>query len=284
MAHLEDTVKVEIAEFPGPDEPPPWQRWGLLGSAAVIALLVLSLALVLAGRSRSQMPPKPLVDTTATSVGLTQGPPFDVVTGEPIDPATAPFRAEFYGTELYFATRESFEAFRKDPLAYVNVKMKVDVQLSEGDDTLLPAAISAEPEPTDFGPEAAHGAPMGAPGSQDLSIPGAPGPETAPPPGPPEPETDADGWSDAREPPPPIDSPTQAPPAAVPARRAAPPPGLPADDVVLTPMDDAPPEGLGDDGGDVILDADFQKPPGQSAQPAAPAGRPGPAGPATPLP
>ncbi|MBI3925099.1 MAG: hypothetical protein HY319_06125 [Armatimonadetes bacterium] len=281
MAHFEETVRVEIAEFPAPESPSALQRWGLVGAAVGIIALVLSLSLALSYRSRTGLP-KPVIDASAASGGgMVPGPSVDLVTGEPADPATAPFRVEFYGTELYFNSKESFEAFRRDPLAYVNLKMKVDVTLNPDSETDEPETATGMEEllPPDEEP-ATDGAAMGSPPDQDLSVPPTPGPEGTPPPGPPEPESELEGWSDAREPPPSIEQPSH-PPAPAPGRAsAAPPAGLPADDVILSESVETPSESAHGDP-DVILDSEFQNAPPKSA---APGGRPGPAGPATPLP
>lgn len=76
--------------------------------------------------------PPPVVDTAPMPVvsatpRLKPGPPVDIVTGESLDPKTSYYRAEFQGTELYFSSQESLDAFRADPLKYVKIKASVKI-------------------------------------------------------------------------------------------------------------------------------------------------------------
>ena len=216
---------------------------------AVLAVLALG-ALVLAGRKPVEAPgPSPLAAGPGEALELLDSPVgpdgrfLDPVTREPVDPGTAAYQADLYGTTFYFASRASFERFRQEPLKYVRARVKVQIQLAPG-----------------------------VPG-------GAPSPEVGPPgsevPSEPEP-AEAEQWSEPTEPPPPVEAapggPAQEPGPGGPAQEPGPvprggPSGGPGwlpgpegaspdlpDDVILTPASPvAPAPGSGDD--DVILDS-----------------------------
>lgn len=257
MGNLEDTVRVEIKDLPS-QEPPltPKQRYGMLATGALVVLLVLYYA-TLVGQGSGPAGPPPLPGSETAS-GLKPGPSYDVVSGEPVDPATAPFRAEFYGTELYFNSRETFDKFRQDPLAYVKIKTRVDIKLNDGTSVPMPGGdLPVEPP---------------------VALPEPPPDQLAAPPHteiPGQLEAPGGNWSEAREPPPPVEAPPAAPPEPVrpPASEGF------GEDVILT-EEQAPPSDPIEEAGDVILDSEIDT----SLNQAHPGGPPGPAGPPSPLP
>lgn len=247
MEDLDKTIKVDIARLP--DREPPLsstQKWGLLFTGALVVALVMYYGVLLASDRDTRIS---LGDTGAQARGLKQGPPIDLVSGEPLEPAKAKFRAEFYGTELYFSSRENLDRFRQDPLAYVKLKTNVNIQYQDPQPT---AAEPPEPQPA----------------AEPLATEPAPPVEQAPPIQP----EQGNSWSDADEPPPPMPANPEAIPApAQPAQPAV------TDDVVFEEPASGD-SGFSDD--DIILESE----PMEGAAPVSPDGRPGPAGPARRLP
>lgn len=91
---------------------------------------------------------------------------MDPVTRQALDPARAVYQVDLYGTTFYFASRETLDRFREDPLRYVQPRVRIRVDL------------------TDLGEESGSGS----------QRPGEPGPGAA------------DAWMDPEGPPPPIEA------------------------------------------------------------------------------
>ncbi len=89
-------------------------------------MVVIVVFLKLADRPPAVPAPAGITEVEETP-RLKPGPSFDIVTGEPLDPKTSYFRAEFQGTELYFSSQQSLDAFQADPLKYVKIKANVTV-------------------------------------------------------------------------------------------------------------------------------------------------------------
>jgi YHS domain-containing protein len=56
---------------------------------------------------------------------------MDPVTRQPLDPALAVYQVDLYGTTFYFASRESLDRFREDPLRYVQPRVRIRVDLMD---------------------------------------------------------------------------------------------------------------------------------------------------------
>lgn len=231
----------------------------VLGAFAALGMVAF-FAFSVAERSNVGTPgPSPLAARKGETLEVLDGPVtadgrfLDPVTREVLDPATAPYQADLYGTTFYFASRASFDRFREDPLKYVKARVKVKVEL-QPEPALPPEAAPTETAPTEApveeGLPPAPQDPASPEGEAQWTVPG-----DAPPPieeGPPDPNAPLQdpGWL----PPPPGETPAAAPPQ---------------DDVIVQPPPPLPSEvkPVPDDG-DVII----------SDPPA-----PGPAGPPTPL-
>lgn len=247
------TLRVKLPP-PPPASPPRGPGRFTIPGVLVLALLLTGFGVFrLAERSdvgRPQASPvsaRPgeqleLLDSPVTADGRF----LDPVTREQVDPATAPYQADLYGTTFYFASRSSFDRFRQEPLKFVRARVKVQIQLT---------------------PEAPGG--EGAPGPALEESPGLTAPpdaveETAPLPEPWEESTDAPPAVEAGPPGP--AGPGQDPGWLPVPGAASPAPAGPGDDVILQPVGPATAAPVPDEG-DVILDE----------------GTPAPAGPPTPL-
>lgn len=262
------TVRVRLPQNPPPSPPGGnGRRFALLGGMFAALGLVAFFAFAVAERSTVGVAgPSPMAARPGETLEVLDGPVtsdgrfLDPVTREPLDPATAPYQADLYGTTFYFGSRASFDRFREDPLKYVKARVKVNVQLQPE-----PAAPPTEPAAVPTEAPVEEGLPP-APG--DVASPGGDAqwsvPAEAPPPieeGPPDPAEPIEGGSEPGWLPP---APGESPAAASPK-----PPAPPQDeDVIVQPPPPLPSEVKPvPDEGDVII----------SDPPA------GPAGPPTPL-
>lgn len=255
------TVRVRIPQNPSP--PPPGSQGRpfalVLGAFAALGLVAF-FAFSVAERSNVGTPgPSPLAARKGETLEVLDGPVtsdgrfLDPVTREVLDPATAPYQADLYGTTFYFGSRASFDRFREDPLKYVKarVKVKVELQPDPGGEPPQPDPVATEAPVEDGLPPAPEEA-ASPEGEAQWTVPGdAPPPIEDAPPDPNAPLEDP-GWL----PPPPGETPAAAPPPKDPDVIVQPPPPLPSE---VKPVPDD---------GDVIID----DPPA-----------PGPAGPPTPL-
>jgi YHS domain-containing protein len=71
----------------------------------------------------------------------------DPVTNEVVDPMRAAYQVDLYGTTFYFATRDSLQKFREDPLRYVQPRVRIRVRLTpEG--SPVPQGVGEFPQET----------------------------------------------------------------------------------------------------------------------------------------
>lgn len=117
----------------------------------------------------------PLASPTPSPT-LGTGAVVDPVTRQELDPAQAVYQVDLYGTTFYFASRESLERFREDPLRYVQPRVRIRVDLTD---------LQSEAEPGSGPPAGTSPAdswldPVGPPPPIEE---GRPGTSTAEPPG-----------------------------------------------------------------------------------------------------
>jgi YHS domain-containing protein len=140
----------------------------LIGLALGGLLLMLGVGgLLLAERFfPPSLEPISAVPSPGPSPASGAGTVMDPVTRQALDPARAVYQVDLYGTTFYFASRETLDRFREDPLRYVQPRVRIRVDL------------------TDLGEESGSG----------LQVPRDPGSEAA------------DAWMEPEGPPPPIET------------------------------------------------------------------------------
>ncbi|MCL5772992.1 MAG: YHS domain-containing protein [Firmicutes bacterium] len=130
------------------------KKW-LVIAAVSLAIIALGVYL-LAGAFRTQPSSAEVIvrqTQPQSPAGVSTQPPAipekDPVCGMEVDPVNAPFKMEYSGHMFYFDRKECFDAFQKNPINYLPVKIKVKITVPSSPQTGTPsAAPSAEPTAT----------------------------------------------------------------------------------------------------------------------------------------
>jgi len=130
-----DTGTVLVPLDPEPPDPSSQKgrRLVFIGLALVGLLLVLGLGgLLLAERFfPPRLEPISAVPASSPSPASGAGTVLDPVTRQALDPARAVYQVDLYGTTFYFASRETLDRFREDPLRYIQPRVRIRVDLTD---------------------------------------------------------------------------------------------------------------------------------------------------------